>query len=97
MINKPKLKMMSDMTKLVIYQHAWLKLAVTWTHIKRFVVVVFEKVCNNIKNIRGGVPMDDREQYLLNEIARLRKENAELKEQIERYENEGGSFNVKEN
>ena len=36
--------------------------------------------------------MDDREQYLLNEIERLRKENAELKEQIERYENEGGSY-----
>ena len=35
--------------------------------------------------------MDDREQYLLNEVARLRKENAELREQIERYENEGGS------
>lgn len=35
--------------------------------------------------------MDDREQYLLNEIARLRKENEELREQIERYENEGGS------
>lgn len=41
--------------------------------------------------------MDDREQYLLNEIIKLRKENAELKEQIERYENEGGSFNIKEN
>ncbi len=36
--------------------------------------------------------MDDREQYLLNEIARLRKENEELREQIERYENEGGSY-----
>ena len=42
------------------------------------------------------IPMDDREQYLLNEIVKLRKENVELKEQIERYENEGGSFNVKE-
>lgn len=40
--------------------------------------------------------MDDREQYLLNEIARLRKENEELREQIERYENEGGSFNPEE-
>ena len=36
--------------------------------------------------------MDDREQYLLNEIVKLRKENAELKEQIERYENEGGTY-----
>ena len=36
--------------------------------------------------------MDDREQYLLNEIVKLRKENAELKEQIERYENEGGLY-----
>ena len=41
--------------------------------------------------------MDDREQYLLNEIVKLRKKNAELREQIERYENEGGSFNIKEN
>ena len=36
--------------------------------------------------------MDDREQYLLNEIVKLRKENAELREQIERYENEGGLY-----
>ena len=35
--------------------------------------------------------MDDREQYLLNEIIKLRKENEELREQIERYKNEGGS------
>ena len=38
------------------------------------------------------VSMNDREQYLLNEIVKLRKENAELREQIERYENEGGSY-----
>ncbi|WZK93728.1 hypothetical protein [Staphylococcus phage SpP] len=42
------------------------------------------------------VSMDDREQYLLNEIVKLRKENAELREQIERYENEGRSFNPEE-
>lgn len=35
--------------------------------------------------------MDDREQYLLNEIIKLRKENEELREQIERYENEGNT------
>lgn len=51
MINKPKLKMMSDMTKSVMYQHVWLKLVVAWTHIKRFVVVVFEKIYNEIKKV----------------------------------------------
>ena len=44
------------------------------------------------KVIETCYSMDDREQYLLNEIVKLRKENAELREQIERYENEGGSY-----
>lgn len=91
MINKPKLKMMSDMTKSVMYQHAYLKVVVAWRYIKRFIVVVFEKIYNKIKNIEREIPMDDREQYLLNEIVRLRKENEELRDQIERYENEGNT------
>ena len=54
MINKPKLKMMSDMTKTAIHQHVWLKLVVIWSHIKRFVVVVFEKIYNKIRDVYNG-------------------------------------------
>lgn len=54
MINKPKLKMMTDMTKTAMYQHVWLRIVVSWNYIKRFILDVFEKIYIKIRDVYDG-------------------------------------------
>lgn len=44
MINRPKLKMVTDISKRLFYQYIWINIFLIWNNIKRSVVAIAEKL-----------------------------------------------------